>query len=297
MPLHIPHPDTSSRRHMAASVLAGLPKDPHGTPEDHQIQRDAALAALATLAPNDPVETLMGARIVASHHYAMDCFRRAAQPEVPDTLSLKLQTKALALSRLSWDMQRALEARQGMVRTTRHGTMVRTPRHATGAGTADTEFCREDLTPSEPPAVSASPLPPAAPTPVPEQTPASQAQTGRPQTGRPQTGRPQTGRPQTGRPQTRRPEIASASAKPPTPHHAPQIARKHPMPSEQPAANPPLPTVLDDIRGPNLAAWQARLDSLPRAEVLQLFTTLLSSSADMPTLLSSVSHKALLAAA
>jgi hypothetical protein len=46
-----------------------------------EIQDQAALDAMAGIAPRDPVEGLLAAQMVAVHEAAMDCFRRAAIPE------------------------------------------------------------------------------------------------------------------------------------------------------------------------------------------------------------------------
>jgi hypothetical protein len=46
--------------------------------DSREVQNQAALAALAGIAPRDPVEGLLAAQMVAVHEAAMDCFRRAA---------------------------------------------------------------------------------------------------------------------------------------------------------------------------------------------------------------------------
>jgi hypothetical protein len=91
----------ASTRYMVTSVLAALPPDPRSEMKDHQIQQQAATAALIMLCPADPLQHMRAARIVAAHHAAMDCFRRGAPAEVPDALCLRLRGKAVALDRMA----------------------------------------------------------------------------------------------------------------------------------------------------------------------------------------------------
>jgi hypothetical protein len=88
-------------QHILASTLDALPVAPNLSPEDQQAQREAAAAQLAALQPQDAIAAMRAARAVAAHHAAMECFRRAALPEVSDVMAMRLQDTAAALSRLA----------------------------------------------------------------------------------------------------------------------------------------------------------------------------------------------------
>jgi hypothetical protein len=94
------------------SVLASLTLDPARSVEDLKIERQAATAMLASLHPTDAVQAALAARAVAMHHAAMECLRRAAQPEAPSALVSKFLTTSMALSRMSQQMIKALAQRQ-----------------------------------------------------------------------------------------------------------------------------------------------------------------------------------------
>jgi hypothetical protein len=49
----------------------------HSTPEVEALQFRAALAALAGIRPHDELEAMLAAQLLASHHAAMECYRRA----------------------------------------------------------------------------------------------------------------------------------------------------------------------------------------------------------------------------
>jgi hypothetical protein len=51
--------------------------------DSKELQDQAALDAMAGIAPRDPVEGLLAAQMVAVHEAVMECFRRAAIPEQP----------------------------------------------------------------------------------------------------------------------------------------------------------------------------------------------------------------------
>jgi hypothetical protein len=97
-----------------SATLDTLPVDPN--PEVARAQREAATAALAALRPRDAVEAMFAAQAVAAHYAAMECFGRAAQPEVSDQVGMRLLGTAVALSRLAADQVRALERRQATTR-------------------------------------------------------------------------------------------------------------------------------------------------------------------------------------
>jgi hypothetical protein len=94
---------------MVASVTASLMTDPDSSPEDRHIQLQAANEALLQLDPRNALEAMLAARVVSTHHTAMDTFRRAARPGLADAACLKLQNTALKLANLSAAAQGALE--------------------------------------------------------------------------------------------------------------------------------------------------------------------------------------------
>jgi hypothetical protein len=75
---------------MMTSVLTALTFDPRGTPEDHDVHREAAVALLGALLPKDPVQHMFAAHTAAAHFAAMDFFRRAALPDRGDEGSCRL---------------------------------------------------------------------------------------------------------------------------------------------------------------------------------------------------------------
>jgi hypothetical protein len=111
-------PQTSAAAHLTldpatadvtlAMTYAALRLDPERSPAQHQTQREAAAAFIAALHPRDPTEASYAARAVAAHYGSMECLRRAALPDTPDTVADRLYGKALALSRMSTDMVRTL---------------------------------------------------------------------------------------------------------------------------------------------------------------------------------------------
>jgi hypothetical protein len=99
-------------RFMLTSTIDSLDADPAASAEDHEIQHQAAVEALEALKPRDANEANLAAQAVVAHHVAMACFRRAAQPGLPDTVVMRILGRALAFSRLAGRMQTALRRSQ-----------------------------------------------------------------------------------------------------------------------------------------------------------------------------------------
>jgi hypothetical protein len=95
-----------------SSVLASLPLDPNRDVEDLKMERKAATAMLASLHPTDAVQAALAARAVAMHHAAMECMRRTTHPEASSAQVAKLFVTAMALSRMSIQLMKALAQRQ-----------------------------------------------------------------------------------------------------------------------------------------------------------------------------------------
>jgi hypothetical protein len=97
---------------MLRETLAAIPLDPNMTDEDKAMLKEHVALTLATLAPRDPAEAMLAQRIVVAHHSAMECLRRAAQPDVSNGEMLKLHAKHVAESNLSARLQRELRQLQ-----------------------------------------------------------------------------------------------------------------------------------------------------------------------------------------
>jgi hypothetical protein len=108
-----PSIDMPSVADMLTSVFATLPGEPQRNADEVTHAQQAAAATLVALMPADALEAEMAVRIVAAHFAAMDCFRRAALPEVPDAMAIRLRGNAMGLSRMAERMTAALERRQG----------------------------------------------------------------------------------------------------------------------------------------------------------------------------------------
>ncbi len=98
---------------MLRETLGAIPLDPNMNDEDKAMLKEHVALTLATLAPRDPSEVMLAQRIVVAHHSAMECLRRAAQPDVSNAEMLKLHAKHVAESNLSARLQRELRQLQG----------------------------------------------------------------------------------------------------------------------------------------------------------------------------------------
>jgi len=90
------------------ATLDALPHHPAATPDEIATTRQSAVTAIATLCPRDPMEAILAARFVATHHAAMDCLRCASQPGLPLDLKLRCLGKFASLSRLADATRQAL---------------------------------------------------------------------------------------------------------------------------------------------------------------------------------------------
>jgi hypothetical protein len=138
-------------RSMLDATLATLTLDPTRNVEDLKTEREAATAELAALQPRDATDAAFAARAVATHHAAMECFRRAAVPGLSDDVAMRLLNRAAALSRLSMQTVQLLEQRTGVVRGARAAAAVNPVAAAAAARGGQQPM------PSERPASAASP--------------------------------------------------------------------------------------------------------------------------------------------
>jgi hypothetical protein len=127
--------DRAPIRFALDSVLASLTVDPNRSVEDLKNERTAATAMLGGLLPADAIQAALAARIVAMHHAAMECLRRAAQPDVPSALAAKLLVTSMSLSRMSTQLMKVLADRQdGITRALRSSGPARPVEAALAAG-------------------------------------------------------------------------------------------------------------------------------------------------------------------
>jgi len=89
--------DPATTDAMLAPIFGAQRVNPERTPAQQQTQRDASVALIAALRPRDPVGAAYVTRVAAAHYRAMECFRRAMLPDVPDNVAIRWHGKAVAL--------------------------------------------------------------------------------------------------------------------------------------------------------------------------------------------------------
>lgn len=97
---------------IARQTAGALYADP-AREEDRRGKAAAALAGLASIAPRSELEGMLGAQLVACHNAAMECFRRAAHPAVPEPARAENLAHAARLSRSYAALVEALDRRRG----------------------------------------------------------------------------------------------------------------------------------------------------------------------------------------
>jgi hypothetical protein len=135
--------------YMLNSTLDAVAPPPNASAEDVKTQQLAVAMSLGALDPSDAIDTLSAARAIAAHHAAMECYRRAAKPDVTDKMLATLLARAASLSRLAAQTTQAIERRKAVAR----GVKVR----AKAAGKAATQNGSQNPMPSE----AGRPQPPA----------------------------------------------------------------------------------------------------------------------------------------
>jgi hypothetical protein len=95
-------------RFMVSSTLDTLGGNPLADATDRRIQHQAAIEALTALKPRDANEANLAAGAVTAHHAAMDCFRRAALPNMTETVAMRILGRAVTLARMAEHLQNAL---------------------------------------------------------------------------------------------------------------------------------------------------------------------------------------------
>jgi hypothetical protein len=85
---------------MLCTTMDALPFHPRATAEQKAAMCEAARIAIGRLRPRDPLEAMLAARIVAFHAHIMDDLQKAAQADLPPTLQLRFEGRAMALARM-----------------------------------------------------------------------------------------------------------------------------------------------------------------------------------------------------
>jgi hypothetical protein len=104
--------DPITLNEMCRATIAALPTEAGASVDEIVEQRRAALIAVASLRPRNPVEAMLAARIIAAHNAGMECFRRAAIPDTADAMALRLHSKAISLANLAVRLHRELQKLQ-----------------------------------------------------------------------------------------------------------------------------------------------------------------------------------------
>jgi hypothetical protein len=136
--------------YMLNSTLDAVAAPPNASAEDIKTQQLAVAMALGALNPSDAIDTLSAARAITAHHAAMECYRRAAKPDVTDKMLATLLARAASLSRLTAQTIQAIELRKAVARDAKG--------RAKAARQAATQTGSQDPVPSE----ARQPQPPSA---------------------------------------------------------------------------------------------------------------------------------------
>ncbi|MBP6011315.1 MAG: hypothetical protein KBA31_03720 [Alphaproteobacteria bacterium] len=102
--------------------------------EDRRRKAEAAFAALLSLSPRSELEGMLGAQLIACHHAAMECFRKAADPAQRPQMRNENLALGGRLSRAYAALVEALDRRrsEGLPRTvTVEHVVIRSEREVT----------------------------------------------------------------------------------------------------------------------------------------------------------------------
>lgn len=105
-------PDPAIFGAMLRATIQGIPVNPNASEADIGENRKAAVIALTSLRPRDPIEAMLAARIVATNFAALACYCRAGLPDCADDVMLRLHAEAIALSNLATRLLRELRELQ-----------------------------------------------------------------------------------------------------------------------------------------------------------------------------------------
>jgi hypothetical protein len=97
---------------LLGTMMASLPAPERETVEAKTDRVTAAIIALRSFDAQEPIEAMLAAHVVLTHHAALACYRRAAQDNQPPALASRLFGSAANLSRTLTGMLRSLDQRQ-----------------------------------------------------------------------------------------------------------------------------------------------------------------------------------------
>jgi hypothetical protein len=144
---------------MLCTTMDTLPHHPRATQDEIATRREAAYLVIEALRPRDPLESMLATRVVATHYHAMHNLSCATQRDLLSDVQLRLQARAVALSRLMDATLNNLMDRQ-----------TAAPRQVTGlteaAGMPSARPAPEAARAEAPPAPEAAPEVAVAPAPV-----------------------------------------------------------------------------------------------------------------------------------
>ena len=104
--------DPATSSNLLQTIIDTTPYIPNSSEAEKAAQRDSAFALVAALDPRDPVQAMIVAQLMATHHAAIHAYRCAALPGVPPALHLRYQGRATVLSRLAGTRMRELRRLQ-----------------------------------------------------------------------------------------------------------------------------------------------------------------------------------------
>jgi hypothetical protein len=97
---------------MLRAFAVALPSPGLDSAEQKERRRIAAFMALRSFDAQGPAEAMLATHAVLAHHFAMECYRRAALSSRTSDLDIELLGTAAMLSRTMDGMLNTLEARQ-----------------------------------------------------------------------------------------------------------------------------------------------------------------------------------------
>jgi hypothetical protein len=101
--------DPATLQDMLLGVFAAQYIDPACRQEEYETRRMAAATLATAYAPQDPIQAGHVTVLVSAHYGALECFRRATLPDMPDGMAMRLHGKGIALARLAADRMRLLD--------------------------------------------------------------------------------------------------------------------------------------------------------------------------------------------
>jgi hypothetical protein len=110
-PLHNPI-DAVFTDDLLHALIAALPSPDWETESHKTRRRAAAVVALRSFDAQDPAEAMLATHAVLTHHFAMECYRRAATSSRTADLNTRLLGTAAMLSRTLGGTLHALRERQ-----------------------------------------------------------------------------------------------------------------------------------------------------------------------------------------